>query len=388
MIDKSRMRSEIETFFKENKLNKNSYHKKWFTGKSADHIYDYILCYYPKDHPLYNIPLGQKLYHIIHNIDSIPSNKFISFSRGYTKDKVTFSGKSINHFIERLSKITPQTDILSEEETIRLLQHHIKQSSYTSLLKNTLLVNSIFYYTADIVDLKYKILYLCNNKNIVCRCGRLRRPITGSTSRLLSTCGDIICSKSTLSEAAKERDLKYLQSEEIKIKRVVSRTSHYKHSPETKEKIRQTNKKTWKERKYIQSEINRRNGVYERQSIKMKKMIERGEFTPNTNNRFNKNKIASEITGVNNYRSRWERYFHEKNPHLEYEKTRIPYYHENKEHIYIVDFTDHISKTLYEVKPNSFINESRNQSKFSAAREWCNSNGYIFKLITENNIHE
>lgn len=113
------------------------------------------------------------------------------------------------------------------------------------------------------------------------------------------------------------------------------------------------------------------------QSIRMKKLIAEGKWTPNITNSWCKSR-----TVIDNkpFRSSWEAAFYTVNKHLEYETVRVPYIFENKERTYIVDFVDREAKIIYEVKPDSEVNTPINKAKLKAAIKWCANNGY--KLIT------
>lgn len=112
-------------------------------------------------------------------------------------------------------------------------------------------------------------------------------------------------------------------------------------------------------------------------SILMKEKILSGEFTPNSNNRnthwdsFYKNK---------KYRSSWEALYHYFDNDADYETLRLPYKFDNKDYIYIIDFVNHKTKSVIEVKPIEFINDKKTQAKVSAAKKWCKTNEYTFIL--------
>ena len=387
MYDKSYMRSQIIDFFKDKKLNKNSYYKAWYEKyKNGIQVYDFIANYYNNIPALSQLPLGQKIYHIVNDINYIPDKKFISFKRGYVKGGVTFSGKSIKTFINKLDikQYSSGFDMPYNEISTQLLKY-IKRSSYTSLLNDTNLLYNVFKHTKDIKDIKLKFSSLCND-SIHCLCGKYCSFKNDNTFYLNSTCGDKKCISSTLSDKIKGRDLSYLQSNTVKRKRVESRKG-YRHSNITKKKISVSNKITWTdEKKTEQTNINRKNGVYKKSSETMHRKILSGEYTPNTNNRYTHNKLASNKTGINTYRSSWEVKFHETNPHLEYETVRIPYKYKGESKVYIVDFCDQKKKILYEVKPSEFLDQPLNKVKFKAARSWCAENNYKFSLITEKQL--
>ena len=94
-----------------------------------------------------------------------------------------------------------------------------------------------------------------------------------------------------------------------------------------------------------------------KQSITLKNCIKQGKYTPKSTNRLCHNKL--EYDGIK-FRSSWEVVFHYFNKNMLYEKIRIPYTLECVEHIYISDFYDEQSNTIYEIKPDhiyKFYNE-------------------------------
>lgn len=112
----------------------------------------------------------------------------------------------------------------------------------------------------------------------------------------------------------------------------------------------------------------------------MKEKILSGEFTPNSNNRnthwdsFYKNK---------KYRSSWEALYQYFDQEAEYETLRITYVFNDKEYVYIIDFVNHKNKTVIEVKPTELTEDSKTQAKISAAKNWCDKNGYTFILADQ-----
>ena len=50
---------------------------------------------------------------------------------------------------------------------------------------------------------------------------------------------------------------------------------------------------------------------------------------------------------------------------------------------YIVDFEDKVNKILYEIKPDSNTDSTTVKEKTTAAKLWCDSNEYIFKIVSE-----
>lgn len=119
-----------------------------------------------------------------------------------------------------------------------------------------------------------------------------------------------------------------------------------------------------------------------KQSIKLKKNILEGKFTPPTTNSWCKSRI---IYKNNAFRSSWEALFYilYNNGDLLFEKLRIPYTINDNTRIYIVDFINHNTKTVYEIKPNSEKNSIQNILKEKALQEWCIINDYTYHLITE-----
>lgn len=122
----------------------------------------------------------------------------------------------------------------------------------------------------------------------------------------------------------------------------------------------------------------------QKQSIKMKQLILDGLFTPTITNRWTHSRISVQLFNkIINVRSSWEAYFLICNPDLLYEKIRIPYFIENINKIYIVDFVDDTNKILYEIKPEKTKNNIT-KLKEIAAINWANSNGYTYKVISDN----
>lgn len=109
----------------------------------------------------------------------------------------------------------------------------------------------------------------------------------------------------------------------------------------------------------------------------MKEKILSGEVTPNSNNRnthwdsFYKNK---------KYRSSWEALYQYFDNAAEYEALRISYSFDNNNYIYIVDFVNHVTNTVVEVKPKELVNDKKTQAKILAAQNWCADNKYTFVL--------
>jgi len=122
-------------------------------------------------------------------------------------------------------------------------------------------------------------------------------------------------------------------------------------------------------------------------SIRIKKSIAEGKFTPCVTNSWAKSRCIVEITQGNiinkiKCRSSWDAYFQIRNPELLYERIRIPYVIKNELHNYIVDFVDIKNKIIYEIKPEGLCDLELNQIKFKAALDWCETNQYTFNIIS------
>lgn len=110
----------------------------------------------------------------------------------------------------------------------------------------------------------------------------------------------------------------------------------------------------------------------------MKEKILLGEFTPNSNNR---NTHWDSYYKNRKYRSSWEALYQYFDNDAEYETLRITYNFDNQKYIYIIDFVNHKTKKLIEVKPKELVNDKKTQAKLSAAKIWCNENRYEFILV-------
>jgi hypothetical protein len=123
-----------------------------------------------------------------------------------------------------------------------------------------------------------------------------------------------------------------------------------------------------------------------KQSATMKKKIRNGEFTPNiTNTWTNWDAIIYLDNGdVKKFRSSWEAAFWYSNQHLKFEYMRIPYILEGEMHVYIADFFDEETNTVYEIKPKGqWLNQN---NKMQKAITYCLENNIDFVWINEYNI--
>lgn len=184
----------------------------------------------------------------------------------------------------------------------------------------------------------------------------------------------------------RQRNLGKIQSESTKMKRYISRKNNGKpwHSDETKEKIKQSNIITSNNLSKEDRLKIHENG-YKKQSITMKNKILNGSFTPNITNSWThfKSYVNLENGTIKKFRSNWEAVFWLLNDQLLYEKIRVPYYINNKFHIYITDFYDKNKKIIYEIKPNSLKNNNINIIKRNAVIKYCNENDMQYIEIND-----
>lgn len=127
-----------------------------------------------------------------------------------------------------------------------------------------------------------------------------------------------------------------------------------------------------------------RENAYKKQSNTMKQKILSGEFTPNSQNYLTHKLItvASPSGEIRNVRSLWELIFWLMHPTLEYETRRIAYFNTKtqREHIYIADFFDSSTNTIYEVKPKKY------QKQCIDKQDGAISAGYNFIWVSEDDI--
>ena len=125
--------------------------------------------------------------------------------------------------------------------------------------------------------------------------------------------------------------------------------------------------------------------VWKNQSIHMKEKIKNGLFTPCITNTWTNYESKILLNGViKHLRSSWEAFFYLVNPHLLFEKLRIPYVDDDGvSHNYIVDFIDMDKKIIYEVKPTKMKERFLNEFKEKIALEWCENNEYKYEVISE-----
>lgn len=119
-----------------------------------------------------------------------------------------------------------------------------------------------------------------------------------------------------------------------------------------------------------------RSDANRKQSKTVKEKILNGSFTPKTENRLTHKKLIYDNI---KFRSSWEvifYYLHKKDNYL-YESLRIKYWFNNKFHIYITDFYDPQTNTIYEIKPdNLFYNIQK--EKYKTIINTCIKLGYNY----------
>lgn len=394
MINKCEIRERILNFFKTKKLCKQAYTAAFY--KSDPEVYEWLLHYFDGVPSLEHTSLAQKLWHIDHQINEALPYKFVNYKYGYKggprkqrrftcfKDCLNeFKQKSLNYTINKTNIISIKQcrDVIYDAVCIHTMQ-------YQKFIDDDIVFNSILYHTQHITDVYYKLLYIIYENDIYCPiCGSYKTFKNLFSIFLKSTCDSPKCRHIHASNIAKQKDMSHLRTPEITKKRFASRAG-YKHSEYTKFKISETNKKTWTpEKKAALIQKNFKTGVYERQSQTMKQLILDGKFTPKSENRLTHKTLYSNKTKIK-YRSSWELKFHEMHidKPLEYETLRIPYVYENVNHVYVIDFVDHINKQVYEIKPEAYCKIEPNITKIAAGKQWCKENNYTYNLITEKEL--
>lgn len=112
----------------------------------------------------------------------------------------------------------------------------------------------------------------------------------------------------------------------------------------------------------------------------MRDRILSGEFTPNSNNR--NTHWESEFNGKK-YRSSWEAVYQALYPTAEYETLRLEYQYQDSTFVYIVDFINHDTKEVVEVKPSTMSNDPKTISKLEALTKWAKQNNYSVIIADE-----
>jgi hypothetical protein len=124
-------------------------------------------------------------------------------------------------------------------------------------------------------------------------------------------------------------------------------------------------------------------------------------MSPKRKSHYHKGLYRSSKTGLSyNFRSGWEEAYMkylDSNAAVvswSYEQIQIAYLSNKKikkYRKYYPDFQvlyDDESIKIIEIKPKKRLKQAAVQKKISAAEEWCSVNGFIFQIITENELKE
>lgn len=151
----------------------------------------------------------------------------------------------------------------------------------------------------------------------------------------------------------------------------VAKIIEYQNRPEVKKRL-------------SESRVGEKNPFYGRRhtektkrdhSNRIKRMILNNEFTPNSNNR---NTHWDSFYDGKRYRSSWEALYQAIDTDSSYEELRLEYQYKENTHIYIVDFINHNTRKIIEVRPNELLHDDKTQAKVGAAKKWADENGYEF----------
>jgi len=118
----------------------------------------------------------------------------------------------------------------------------------------------------------------------------------------------------------------------------------------------------------------------QKQSKTMKQKIKNGEYTPSVNNYKNQRPIKYYNNGkIDQVRSLWELIFKINNPDYLYESIRIEYFDKvnNTNKIYITDFYDPNTNTIFEIRPKAY------QHLLEDKKEAVLKNGYNYQIVDE-----
>jgi hypothetical protein len=162
---------------------------------------------------------------------------------------------------------------------------------------------------------------------------------------------------------------------------VISNT--LKEYNKTPEGISQRIKKSTRMRKYYATEAGReeKRKLGQKQSMTMKRLIASGVYTPTITNTWTHWNAKIIVNGtVKRFRSSWEACFWFCNQHCEYETIRVTC----QDKIFVSDFFDRNTNTLYEIKPRNRYNIEI--KKMTALQNYCKQNNLKFIWINENNI--
>ena len=114
----------------------------------------------------------------------------------------------------------------------------------------------------------------------------------------------------------------------------------------------------------------------------LKRRIANGEITPNITNTWThwNAKIILDNGAERKFRSSWEACFWYCNQHCKYENIRV----KTEKKVYVSDFYDETTNTLYEIKPRNRYNIEID--KMVSLQNYCDEHGIAFRWINEENI--
>lgn len=125
----------------------------------------------------------------------------------------------------------------------------------------------------------------------------------------------------------------------------------------------------------------------EKQSNTMKNLIITGKFTPVSKNYLNHGNIKFYLNNkLCSVRSSWEMLFWFLHPNLEYEKIRLEYITNNNKKIYITDFYDKQTNTIYEIKPTKYFYTMKDKLQSIKNYNFIHINENYFKTLQNKQI--
>lgn len=403
------IKNRICTQFKHKKgIPKEHTFEKFFIKHKLMHIYEYISNFKYIDVPEEILSFSQKCHNILYDIYNIPKCDcgdkllFINFSNGYCKkcynSKYTnkFHSKELNMKHDVVSNVSYDNDKLKEfiNKTVKCngIYPPMKIVHYWFITKNyTDILNQIYSRTKYLDNdstLLERMYHIENDlfEKVHCVHCNIVIPFIRQYNSYKKTC----TSKNCISKESSVRSSGRICSDQTRA-RMCASSNRRKHPPEEIALIVAKNKALrtpeWLRKN---SEKLRKNGVFARQSEKMKQKILNGEFTPCITNSWANSRVKLlHVEGFEKYfRSTWDATFQILNPTCLYEKIRIPYMFNRKEHIYMVDFVDEEHKILYEIKPTRLKDLDKNKAKEQYAIEWSLKNGYQYNIISNDWFQE
>lgn len=265
-----------------------------------------------------------------------------------------------------------------------------------------------------------RLEYIKNNLYEIKKCIVCNKEVPYKYGKLLDTCGEKKC----ISEKCRLNSTGKHPSEETKLKASIAVIKFYEDHPEKREEASIRGKNIphksghtltkehrqhiseggmgkhdhddkWKANMSVISKKLHKDPEYrkkintpdanKKRSVTVLNKILSGEFIPNISNRCTHFEIEVDDK---KFRSSWEGLFYLLNKNCEYEKIRIPYFYENKKHVYITDFVDYEKRVIYEIKPSSECIKPKNAIKIQTGKLWSKENNYKYILLNENWVKE